>query len=379
MNLRLPPPKYWQEFEQLCHALWREIWSDPNAQLNGRQGQTQHGVDIFGTPIHMREFSGVQCKDKDGNLGRTLKTDELLAECKKAQNFVPHLNYFSIATTSPRDEDIQREARELTLSKSIRFPVSVWSWDDISNEINFRPHLLKNFFGTAEQVGSPLVGYFPAWSARDQFWAYFNRPALADIMADPLRELLIPVVYELSDNAYFHGKAAHFRIVVTDRQVVLEDNGLEFNPLESLNSAQANLHGHIGSLVLSTFIEYHADKMKAAYERKDGINYTSFHFDEPIRHILAGPEYTRTIDLSQHFGRLSARELATRLDLRGMDGILRLNISKIYNPSDFFEFVRALIELTDDDTQIILTVPDNIYLRSAAKWLTHAKLTIHYY
>lgn len=49
-NFQHPPPKNWQDFESLCHDLWKEIWKDPNAQKNGRSGQEQHGVDVFGQP-----------------------------------------------------------------------------------------------------------------------------------------------------------------------------------------------------------------------------------------------------------------------------------------------------------------------------------------
>ena len=48
--LQLPPPAIWQDFEKLCHVLWREIWNDPATQKNGRSGQPQHGVDVFGQP-----------------------------------------------------------------------------------------------------------------------------------------------------------------------------------------------------------------------------------------------------------------------------------------------------------------------------------------
>ena len=38
MKKQIPPPAYWQDFEELCHKLWREIWGDINTQKNGRQG-----------------------------------------------------------------------------------------------------------------------------------------------------------------------------------------------------------------------------------------------------------------------------------------------------------------------------------------------------
>ena len=46
----IPKPENWQDFERQCHVLFQCIWGDPHAQLNGRRGQPQHGVDIFGHP-----------------------------------------------------------------------------------------------------------------------------------------------------------------------------------------------------------------------------------------------------------------------------------------------------------------------------------------
>ncbi len=42
MDYRLPIPRNWQDFESICHQLWKEIWNDPNAQKNGRQGQADN-------------------------------------------------------------------------------------------------------------------------------------------------------------------------------------------------------------------------------------------------------------------------------------------------------------------------------------------------
>ena len=46
----LPPPTDWQKLERLCRDLWAEIWADPNTLANGRLGQSQNGVDVYGIP-----------------------------------------------------------------------------------------------------------------------------------------------------------------------------------------------------------------------------------------------------------------------------------------------------------------------------------------
>jgi hypothetical protein len=67
--VQIPPPSDWQAFERLCHRLWMRLWNDPNAQLNGRTGQEQHGVDIFGQTQGKLRWGGIQCKRRDGRFG----------------------------------------------------------------------------------------------------------------------------------------------------------------------------------------------------------------------------------------------------------------------------------------------------------------------
>ncbi len=56
-DFQLPPPSNWQDFETLCWRLWKAIWNDRNTQKNGRQGQPQAGVDVFGQPDRGEESS----------------------------------------------------------------------------------------------------------------------------------------------------------------------------------------------------------------------------------------------------------------------------------------------------------------------------------
>jgi hypothetical protein len=39
-NKQIPRPRHWQEFEELCLALFREVWKDELAQKNGRTGRS---------------------------------------------------------------------------------------------------------------------------------------------------------------------------------------------------------------------------------------------------------------------------------------------------------------------------------------------------
>ncbi len=132
-NLRIPPPTNWQELEALCCDLWRAIWKDPNTQRNGRQGQPQHGVDIFGRPKPGNHWAGIQCKGKDNYTGQLLTEKEVEDEVDKAKFFQPELSQFIIATTGPKDTKIEKLARKITEkhTKNGLFSVHIWGWDDI--------------------------------------------------------------------------------------------------------------------------------------------------------------------------------------------------------------------------------------------------------
>jgi hypothetical protein len=53
---RWEPPNDATAFESLCLDLWKDIWQNSGAQKNGRRGQKQDGVDIFGHAYAVRRF-----------------------------------------------------------------------------------------------------------------------------------------------------------------------------------------------------------------------------------------------------------------------------------------------------------------------------------
>ena len=83
----LPPPKDWQVFEDLCHALWQREWRCPAIQKHGRSGQQQRGVDIFGRPEGDNRYHGIQCKAKSKAAGgiAALTAKEVRLEVEEAK------------------------------------------------------------------------------------------------------------------------------------------------------------------------------------------------------------------------------------------------------------------------------------------------------
>ena len=146
---QIAPPKSWDDFESLCLALFREIWSDSNAQKNGRRGQVQCGVDVFGSPLADRcAVYGVQCKGKDQGYGSVLAYEEVLAEACKAERFKPTLKHFTIATTARRDASLQERTRELSAEReaSGQFGVTVLAWEDLLSLIARHRPVLEQFY-----------------------------------------------------------------------------------------------------------------------------------------------------------------------------------------------------------------------------------------
>jgi hypothetical protein len=87
---QLPPPSSWDEFEQMCADLFEFEWGDRHTTRYGRQGQRQHGVDIYGSPGENLN-AGVQCKGKRLWPPKDLTTSEIDGEVEEAKKFTPRL------------------------------------------------------------------------------------------------------------------------------------------------------------------------------------------------------------------------------------------------------------------------------------------------
>lgn len=146
---QIAPPREWSKFEDLCLALFKEVWNDPLAQKNGRKGQAQHGVDVFGSKGgDPRVLWGVQCKGKDANYGGKPTRAELERELAKAEGFKPTLAGWVFATTAPTDADLQEAAREISFQRaqSGGFPVHVLGWEDIQALLADRQRVVARFY-----------------------------------------------------------------------------------------------------------------------------------------------------------------------------------------------------------------------------------------
>ncbi len=143
-RLQLEPPANWQDFEDLCLALWRRVWNDPNAQKHGRSGQRQAGVDISGRPNDREQWAGIQCKVVYG----MMTVRHIREEVEKAYFFQPQLSHFIIATTARRDATDKAAARAYSeeLLRAGHFSVNVVCWDDIVELLYEHPDVISVFY-----------------------------------------------------------------------------------------------------------------------------------------------------------------------------------------------------------------------------------------
>jgi hypothetical protein len=60
------------KFEYLCRDLWKKESMNEPVSFNGRPGQGQDGVDVYGRNTTTEKWFGIQCKvrDKDNKLSK---------------------------------------------------------------------------------------------------------------------------------------------------------------------------------------------------------------------------------------------------------------------------------------------------------------------
>lgn len=134
MKKTIGKPENWQDFESLCKKLWGEVWGIPNKiKKNGRLGQEQAGVDVFGIPKNFIKYWGIQAKGKDDYTQAKLSEKEIIKEIKKAKTFKPELEVYIIATTQNKDSKIEQFVRlkDIENRENGSFEILLFCWEDI--------------------------------------------------------------------------------------------------------------------------------------------------------------------------------------------------------------------------------------------------------
>jgi tetratricopeptide (TPR) repeat protein len=151
-GFQLPPPTDWPAFERIARRLFARIFDCPLAEIVGRSGQDQEGLDIIGRRRDAgRGYFGIQCKLKD-DLGanRTLRRKTLEAEVARAEAIEPPLTEFVLATTATNDIDLQKHARALSAARAggpRPLDIRVIGWDQLRTMIGEYRDILDSFLG----------------------------------------------------------------------------------------------------------------------------------------------------------------------------------------------------------------------------------------
>jgi hypothetical protein len=156
-SMDIPKPSNWQDFEDISCAAFAQTWASPMLQKNGRSGQKQKGVDIWG-PDHLGRPVAIQCKNT--SQGLTYKT--VLDEIEKANDFSGQISTLYLATSAEHDAVLQERLRVLTeerVGKNL-FPVAALFWDDVVRALSLNPSVLKSFYPQITLIEpSPNVGH----------------------------------------------------------------------------------------------------------------------------------------------------------------------------------------------------------------------------
>jgi hypothetical protein len=155
----LRKPANWQDFESLCKKLWGEIWDCPSIRKNGRNGDSQHGVDVYGIPNGEKQYFGIQCKGKDEYTNKQYTETEITEEIEKAKGFKPPLKEFYLTTTAVKNANIEAFVRQKNIEhlNSGLFKIEIYSWEDIvdfidENKTSYDWYVNSNNYKTQQSV-----------------------------------------------------------------------------------------------------------------------------------------------------------------------------------------------------------------------------------
>ena len=129
---RVPPPRAWDEFEDIVCSAAKNRWDNPNFTKHGRPGQKQDGVDIYGNDQN-DQLVALQCKNTVGTLDEKTIRDEV----EKAKKFDQQLSKLFIATTIETDRHLQKAVRGISRAEGEKreFEVHLLFWHDIWHDL----------------------------------------------------------------------------------------------------------------------------------------------------------------------------------------------------------------------------------------------------
>lgn len=127
-------PLDWQSFERLTRDLFRRLYRDPHADLFGRSGQAQGGLDLFDIEFDGRRI-GVQCKGRNDSAfsqHQAVTKGEFRAAIKAVRENFHDLDLFVFMTTGPNDALLKRiaytESQRDIDGRKLKIKFHGWDW-----------------------------------------------------------------------------------------------------------------------------------------------------------------------------------------------------------------------------------------------------------
>jgi hypothetical protein len=139
-SMELPKPSNWQDFETIVRDAQAQRWKSTTLHKNGRPGQTQNGVDVYG-PDEIGRPVGIQCK----RYKPPLKLKHVTDEVTKAEKFKGGLTTLLVATTADHDAKLQEQVRLLSDARVAKgkFAVALLFWDEIIASLLLNPAVFR--------------------------------------------------------------------------------------------------------------------------------------------------------------------------------------------------------------------------------------------
>lgn len=146
-NYVFPIPESDDVFDEMVRDACSIEWNDPTTQRNGRSGQSQNGLDVFGYP----NGPAGRCRGAQSKLrtkGKQLSKGEIDDEIMKAISSPLNPDQLIIVTSTGRDTGLQayvdHVSREQTKKNS--FPVKIWFWDDLLERLLVDRRFLLKYY-----------------------------------------------------------------------------------------------------------------------------------------------------------------------------------------------------------------------------------------
>jgi cellulose synthase operon protein C len=153
----IPKPLNWQDFQRSSRVLFRCLLRDDNIQEFGGEGQTQHGIDLFGYRNGDTSLPvGIQCR----RIKSSLTEKKMRSDLEEARAIKPALTEFIFATTADRDKDVQLAAARLTTElkeSGWDCRVTVMAWPDLQHDIAQHQDALRAFSPTMAVTEAPII------------------------------------------------------------------------------------------------------------------------------------------------------------------------------------------------------------------------------